>query len=174
MIRPWLRQLDARARSLLPLTSAVAAVLLDLLPLPAAGQGVVSSFVTLCVVYFWSLYRPDLFTPSAAFVTGLIYDGLTGLPLGVTSLMLLLVRSLMVTQQRFFIARAFPVIWACFLVLAPIALLARWLVVSLWWGHLFALPPLAVELALTVMLYPLASWVLGRIHNRIPRLIYAP
>ena len=73
----------------------------------------------LCVVYFWSLYRPDLFTPSAAFVAGLIYDALAGLPLGLTSLALLLVRSLMVTQQRFFLARSFPVIWFCFLLLAP-------------------------------------------------------
>jgi len=104
----------------------------------------------------------------------MVYDALTGLPLGVTAIMLLLVRNLLVTQQRFFLARSFPVIWACFLLLAPVALMFRWLLVSLWWGTLFPFPPVMIELLLTLALYPLASWLLGRLHSRIPRVIHAP
>lgn len=175
MSPPWLRQLDTRTRSLLPFASALLAIQIDLLPFPGgSGQGGVSSFVTLAVVYFWSLHRPDLFPPIAAFASGLVYDALAGLPPGVTSLLLLLVRSLMASQQRFFVARSFLVVWACFVLLAPLALLARWLVVSAWWGHLFPLPPLLLEMGLTLMLYPLASWLLGPVHNRIPRMIHAP
>jgi len=169
----WLRQLDAQMRGLLPFATGLLAALLDQLPLPGPGLEAVGSFATLGVVYFWSLYRPDLFTPIAAFVIGLVHDALAGLPLGLTSLLLLLVRNLMVTQQRFFLTRSFPVIWACFLVLGPAVLAARWLVVSLWSGHLFALAPTLYELALTLALYPAVSWLLGRIHNRIPRVIHA-
>jgi hypothetical protein len=43
----------------------------------------------------------------------------------------------------------------------------------LWWGHLFALQPTLLELLVTMALYPAASWLLGRIHNQIPRLIHA-
>lgn len=170
----WLNQLDAQLRSLVPAATALFAVMIDALPLGGPGFESVATFSTLCVVYFWSLYRPDLLTTMTAFVIGLVYDALTGLPLGSTPLVLLLVRNLMVTQQRFFLARSFPVIWACFVLLVPVALLVRWLVVSLWFGFLFPIAPVMVELGLTLALYPPVSWLLGRLHSRIPRLIYAP
>jgi rod shape-determining protein MreD len=169
----WLRQVDAHLRFLVPFSTALIAVLIDVATLFGTGPVSLSSFSTLCVVYFWSLYRPDLFTPGAAFLTGLIYDGLAGLPLGLTSLALLLVRNLMVVQQRFFLARSFPVIWCCFLLLAPAVEAARWLLSSLWWGHAFALQPTLFELLVTIALYPVASWLLSRIHNQIPRLLHA-
>jgi rod shape-determining protein MreD len=127
----------------------------------------------LCAVYFWSLYRADLFTPAAAFATGILYDALAGLPLGLTALILLLARQLVVVQQRFFVARSFPVVWCCFLVLAPAAEIARWLVISLWWGRLFDLAPVVLSMLLTVALYPLASLLLTRVHGAIPRLAHA-
>ena len=169
-----LRQIDLQLRALVPFATALIAVLLDVAPLTGTGPLGLTSFATLCTIYFWSLYRPDLLTPSAAFLIGLLYDGLAGLPLGLTSLALLLVRSLMVTQQRFFLARSFPVIWFCFLLLAPAVEIARWLLSCLWWGHLFALEPALLELLVTVALYPPASWLLGRLHNQIPKLIHAP
>lgn len=169
----WLRQLDAQLRVVVPFLTALIAVLIDVAPLIGSGPAGLTSFSTLCVVYFWSLYRPDLFTPSAAFLTGLIYDGLAGLPLGLTSLALLLVRNLMVVQQRFFLARSFPVVWSCFLVLAPVIEAARWLVSSLWWGHAFAFRPMLLELAITVAWYPAASWLLSRLHNQIPKVLHA-
>lgn len=169
----WLRQLDAQLRSILPLATALMALLFDVLPLPVPGFEGASSFSILCVVYFWSLYRPELFTPGAAFLTGLIYDALSGLPLGLSSLSLLLVRHFMVSQQRFFLTRPFPVIWACFILLAPPVVLLRWLIACLWWGHLFPLGPLVFELVVTLALYPPISWLLGWVHNRVPRLIHA-
>ena len=169
----WLRQLDAHLRALLPLATAGLAALVDVVPLLGSGAASLTSFSTLCLVFFWSLYRPDLLTPAAAFLVGLIHDGLAGLPLGLTSLLLLLVRQLVVTQQRFFLPRSFPVIWVCFLLVAPAACLARWLLASLWWGELLPGRPALFELALTVALYPPVSWVLSQVHNRIPRLIHA-
>jgi rod shape-determining protein MreD len=170
----WLRQIDAQLRAFVPFLTALCAAMLDQLPLPGPGLEAVGSFVTLGVVYFWSLYRADLLTPTAAFVAGVVFDALAGLPPGGTPLLLLLVRNLMVTQQRFFLARPFPVIWACFMLLAPVAMGLRWLILCLWWGHLFDLRPVLFELVLTVALYPALSWLLSRIHNHVPRLIYAP
>jgi rod shape-determining protein MreD len=169
----WLHRLDERLRALVPLATALLAVMADALPLVHVGRAGVTPLATICVAFFWSLYRPDLFGAGTAFATGLAHDALAGLPLGLSSLALLLVRSLMVVQQRFFLARSFPVIWCCFVLLAPAVEAARWLLTSLWWGHLFALRPALLELLLTIALYPAASWLLGRIHNQIPRLIHA-
>lgn len=173
MIWLWARQLDARLRLIAPFAIAVLAVLIDLLPLLGLGPWGLTPFSTLAVVYFWSLYRPDLFGTWSAFAIGIIYDALAGLPLGLTALILLLVRQLVVVQRRFFLARSFPVVWCCFVLLAPAVELARWLLAGLWWGRLFALQPVALSLLLTMLLYPLASLLLTRVHNRIPRLSHA-
>lgn len=173
MTRHWLDQLDVQLRGLLPLATAIVALMADVMPLPRPGPEGLNTFATLCVVYFWSLYRPDLLTSAKTFLVGLVYDALTGLPLGLTSLALLLVRHLMVVQQRYFLARSFPVIWCCFVLLAPAVELIRWLLVSLWWGHLFAWRPPLFEMLLTIGLYPLVSWLLGRLHSQIPRVIRA-
>jgi rod shape-determining protein MreD len=163
----WLHRVDARLRALVPLATALLAVLADLLPLLHVGPASVTPLATLCVAFFWSLYRPDLFGAGAAFATGIAYDALAGLPLGLTSLVLLLVRHAVVVQQRFFVARSFPVIWCCFLLLALAALALRWVLSSLWWGRLFALQPLVFELLLTLSLYPAATLLLARVHNWI-------
>lgn len=174
MILFGIRHLDAWLRALVPFAVAIVAVVIDVLPLLGLGPWGLTPFTTLCVVYFWSMYRPDLFTAGAAFATGIVYDALAGLPLGAAALMLLLVRQMVVVQQRFFLARSFLVVWFCFLLLAPAIEIARWLLLSLWWGRLFAFQPVVLSLLLTIALYPLASVLLTRIHNGIPRLAHEP
>jgi rod shape-determining protein MreD len=169
----WLRRLDAQLRALLPLATALLAVLADVLPLLHVGPASVTPLATLCVAFFWSLYRPDLFGVGAAFATGLAHDALAGLPLGLTSLVLLLVRQVVVAQQRFFVARSFPVIWCCFVLLALAALALRWALSCLWWGRLFVAQPVVFELLLTLALYPVATLLLARAHNAIPRTLDA-
>ena len=119
MIWWWLRRLDARLRLLVPFLLALCAALIDVLPLHGLGAWGLSPFSLLCVVYFWSLYRPDLFGPVATFASGIVYDALAGLPLGLSALVLLLARQFVVAQRRFFVARSFLVVWICFLLLAP-------------------------------------------------------
>ena len=92
-------------------------------------------------LFFWSLYRPDLFGAGAAFAIGLAHDALAGLPLGLTSLVLLLVRHLVVVQQRFFARPLVP----GHLVLLPAAGAApRWRCAGCWpacgGARLFAAP----------------------------------
>ena len=56
-----LQRLDAWLRALVPLATALLAVLADVLPLFHVGPASVTPLATLCVAFFWSLYRPDLF-----------------------------------------------------------------------------------------------------------------
>ena len=174
MIWLWLRQLDARLCLLLPFALALCAVLIDVLPLLGLGPWGLTPFSTLCMVYFWSLYRPELFGAPAAFATGIAYDALAGLPLGLTALILVLARQLVVAQRRFFVARTFLVVLSCFLLLAPAVEIARWLLACFWWGRLFPIQPLALSLFLTVALYPVISLLLTRVDAWIPRLVHAP
>jgi rod shape-determining protein MreD len=174
MIVGAFHQLDVRLRTLTPAAVALVAVLLDVLPVFGLGAFGLTTFSTLCVVYFWSLYRPDVFGAGTTFAIGIVYDALAGLPLGATALALVLVRQVIVVQQRFFLASSFAVVWCCFLLLAPVVEIVRWAVLSLWWGRLFGVQQLVLSLLLTVALYPLASLALTPVLRTIPRLSHAP
>ncbi|HET6469609.1 MAG TPA: rod shape-determining protein MreD [Geminicoccaceae bacterium] len=167
------RRLDLGLRRQIPLATALLAVQLDLLPVPDPSPQSLAPFATLCVVYYWGVYRPDLMTPLATFVIGLTLDLLAGGPLGFNALILTLAVGLMAPRQKALVAASPLVIWLCFGLLALVVAVVRWLVASLWWGRLFALEPLLYETGLTVVLYPLASALLTRLQARLPRIGHA-
>ena len=167
------RLIDQTLRQLAPVLTGFAAVLVDLLPLPNPAPQSLAPFTTVCVFYFWTLYRPDLMTPLAAFLIGIVLDAAGGLPLGLTSLSLLLVRSLLLTGQRFLLAQPFAVIWACFVLVAVAVAAARWALASLWWARMFAMHPVLVETALTAAVYPLIGLLLAKLHQHLSETSHA-
>ena len=170
---PSASELERRLRAALPLVMAIFVVLLDLTPRPAGAGGGLAPFVTLGVVYFWSVYRPDLMTYPAVFAVGLVYDVLSGQPLAATALALLLGRSVLVARQRFFYAKSFVVIWALFLLWAPAVELVRYLAAAAMVGAFVDPRALVVQCALTIALYPALSWLLVRLYGQVRVPAYA-
>ena len=97
----WHR-LDIIARGLFPAFSVFALLLINLLPLSVPLLSTASPALALMAVFYWSVNRPDLLTAVTAFLLGLLQDLLMGLPLGVSSLVLVLVQTGSASQGRFF------------------------------------------------------------------------
>ncbi len=159
--------LAAYVRESLPLVFTMLVVFVDLAPRPAPGGGGVAPFFTLVAVYFWCVYRPDLMGNVPVFVVGLVYDLLSGLPLGGTSFALVVGRSMLVAGHRFFRAKSFTVIWALFLLWAPGVELIRYLVMAAILGVVVDPSPLLIQCVLTIALYPTLSWFLVRLHELV-------
>ncbi|NBC96995.1 MAG: rod shape-determining protein MreD [Deinococcus-Thermus bacterium] len=172
-MEPKASSVEQRLRGALPLVLALFAVLVDLAPRPAGGGGGLAPFLTLAIVYFWSVYRPDLMTYAAVFTVGLVYDVLSGQPLGATALALLLGRGVLIARHRFFYAKSFSVIWALFLLWAPAVELVRYLAAAGLVGALVDPRPLVIQCALTVALYPALSWILVRLYGQVRVPAYA-
>ncbi len=153
----------AALRRAVPFLTAVAAALIDLLPLPDAAPAALAPLTVVAVVFFWSVHRPDLMTPLAAAAAGILFDALAGLPLGLTGLTLLLTRALAAAPDPILHDRPPLLVWGSFLLVAAAAVLARWAIVSIWSLQLFALRPVLFELALTVAVYPLVAGLMGRV-----------
>ncbi len=170
---PLSQQLARQLQSLIPLATALLAVILDAMPLPFRGLDLLTAFFSLSVVYFWCLYRPDLMTPGAVFLTGIVYDSLVGMPLGLTATVLLLVRYVVLSQQAFFLSASFLIVWLCFAVLAPLVEILRWFLAVLWLGRLFDVTPALFQAGLTVAMYPVVSRLLISVHDRIPKVLDA-
>ncbi len=156
-------------RGLTPFAVTLALTFLNVVPLRLPGFAPVTPELTLAAVYFWSIYRPDLLPLVATFAVGIVEDALCGTPLGLTSLTLLFVQGVVVSQRRFFHGKAFLLEWWGLMLLAPAAMLVHWLLASAYYGMLLAPEPVAVRLLLTVALYPLLTWLFAAAQHYLLR-----
>jgi len=165
----WLQRMDLWVRHLLPAGLTLVLVLIGALPthLPAFAE--ISPQMPLIGVFYWAIYRPDLLPASMAFAVGLMTDILMGTPLGVSPLVYLLVHGLTLSQRRFFLGKPFVVTWSCFGVMTAVALLLEWLLVSMLVDALVPLRPVMFSLLMSVSIYPVLSWLFGRIHAAMLR-----
>jgi rod shape-determining protein MreD len=173
VIDPGARSVDGILRRMAPVATALVAVAFDLLPLPNTAPQSLAPSATICVFAYWALFCPELMTPLATFAVGLVLDAAGGLPLGLTSLSLLLIRSALLTGQRFLVAQPFPVLWGCFLLVALAVELARWLTACAYWGRFLPVQPVVLHTFLTVAFYPVVSAVLTRIHQHVVLPVHA-
>ncbi len=154
--------LDRGLRGLCPFVLTIGLVLISVLPISLPGTGPITPALTLMAVYYWSVYRPDLLPIAATFIVGVVQDTLSGAPLGMTSLVLLSVQGVVMAQYRFFSGRTFMIEWWGFLVIAPAAITATYLLATIYSGTLLPVRPFGFQLMLTVALYPCIAWLLAR------------
>jgi rod shape-determining protein MreD len=148
---------------LVPFATTFLLTLISVVPLHIPGFAVVTPSFALMAVYHWTIYRSDLLPPVAVFGTGLLLDLLNGAPyVGVSSLLLLLLRQALMSQRRFFVNRPFAYHWAGFLLVATVMTGLEWALVSVLHGSALAAEPPIFGAALTAACFPIGSYLLGR------------
>ena len=161
-----LLQTNRRLRAFLPLMSSLVLGLAGLTPLGLPHMELVSPPLALMAIFYWSIFRADLVSMAGAFLIGLAIDLLSGGPLGLNALMLLLAHELGVSQRRVFLGSSFLVNWVAFALVVSAVILVGWAAISLLnWTLLPAMPRLA-QWALSLALYPPVYWLLSRIERR--------
>ena len=164
-----LHQLDRTARVLTPSIFSFFVVLFAALPFRIPEFGPVAPNVAIMAVFYWGVYRPDRFPIAAAFGLGLWQDILTGAPLGVNALVLLLVYAAVQHQRRLFTGKSFYEVWTVFAIIALATALAVWVLIMLMSSATLNPAPGLFQLVLTVLVYPFATWVFARIHHLVLR-----
>jgi rod shape-determining protein MreD len=160
---------DTFARNSIPMLFAIVFVLLGALPYQIPLLGPIFPALALIVVYFWSIFRPELVPAAAVFLIGFFQDVLTGAPLGLSSLVLLVVHGVIVNQRRVFIGKSFWVAWMGFAVVATGAALGGWAIASIFNGIFMSAGALMIQLLLTVAIYPGFSWAFAMVQKIIPQ-----
>ena len=147
---------------LMPTATTAICVVVSVVPAHLPAFTAVTPAFALMAVYHWTLYRPDLLPFVAVFAAGLLLDMLTGAPLGISSLVLLLAYALVLSPRQLLLGRRFTVVWLGFLALAAAAAVLQWAVVSLFYGMLLDVRAFLFQGVLTVATYPVVSYLLGR------------
>ena len=157
------RRFGIRLRLLTPAALTLSVVFVSVVPVGLSGLPEVTPFFTLMVVYHWSIYRPELLPAPAVFVLGLVQDGLSGGPLGLFALILIIVYGLVSMQRRTFLGKTFPVEWFGFSLVVVGATVASWLISCVYYVTLVDPWPVALQGGLTLATYPCIVWIFARV-----------
>ena len=164
---PALPRVNNGAARLLPVATTLLAAVISVLPVQIPGYAALTPVFTLMAVYHWTIYRPDLLPPAALFAVGLTEDLLAGSPIGVNALLLLLTRVAVLGHRRYFINRNFPFVWTGFTLLTVVAMLGLWGLHCVLDLSLLDFRNAVIRAALTVAIFPLASFMLGRAQRAV-------
>ena len=164
---PALPRVNNGAARLLPVATTLLAAVISVLPLQIPGYAALTPVFTLMAAYHWTIYRPDLLPPVALFGIGIAEDLLAGSPIGVNALLLLLTRVAVLSHRRYFINRNFPFVWTGFTLLAALAMLGLWGLHCVLDLSLLDFRNAVIRAALTIAMFPLASFVLGRAQRAV-------
>ena len=152
--------------ALLPLLCGLVAVLLSNLPLSLTNGLVPAPLLGLVPVYFWCLVRPDLMTPAAVFVIGLLEDMMAGGPPGVWTLAFVITYGVIDRQRDAFAGLAGLGAVLGFATASLIACVVAFAVTA----ALYSFPPvgtMVAELAMTVLFYIPGVYLIGILHRRL-------
>ncbi|GLQ06431.1 rod shape-determining protein MreD [Sneathiella chinensis] len=142
---------------------------MTVIPVRIENMATVTPSVVSISVFYWSLQRPYLMPAPAVFLIGLTTDIMTGGPMGMSSLILLLVHWIASSQRQVFVGKAFIQSWWGFLLVATGMAALSWVIMCLYAFAFVPALPFLVQLALTVLLFPAFAWVFGLLQNSILR-----
>jgi len=167
----WQRDSFAFIARLVPGTTTMLFAVLSLLPFQLPGFGAIAPSFAVMAVYHWTLYRPDLLPLGVIFLAGVFLDLLNGSPyVGLSALVLLIMRSAVLAQRRPLVERGFPVIWLGFFVAAIGVFAFEWGFVSLLQMRALGLRPFIFQALVTTACYPIGSYLLALAHRAVPSL----
>ena len=134
---------------------------------PLLGGLVPTPLLGLVPVYFWCLVRPDLMTPAVTLAIGLLEDIVSGGPPGVWTLSFVLTYALVARQRDSFAGLSGLVAVLGFAAAAAFACACAWITVAALHGRPPLFAPIFSELAMTVLFYVPATFVIGVIHRHL-------
>lgn len=162
------QKLDQFARMLLPGICTLLLLIISLLRVGLDGLAHFPIDVCLISIYYWTLFRPSTMPFWFVFLLGVIRDALMGTTLGISSLVFILFRLLVLTQQRFLAKDSFIAMWLGFgAALIPI-LLFHWMMESAYAQTWLSIDTLLMQWVFTFGFYPLLHILFNALYSFLP------
>ena len=157
----WQR-LDLFSRQLTPFLLTVLLIFISSVPYEIPNLGRVMPLLSLIAIFHWGVYRAELFPNYAVFFIGFFQDVLSGVPIGIHTLIYILAYNLILTQQRFFARKSFYIIWLGFAVVSAVVMFLLWGLISILNGVVIDFAPVISQYGIGVGMYPIISYAFSR------------
>jgi len=144
-------------KQFLPLIVTLFLVLLSFVQIHFSFFYVFKPDFALMCLYFWTLYRSDLFGILSILFLGLVVDSLSGVPFGMNILVFIFAYLLTLAYGSYIHTKSFLMSWIAFAFISFLCFLFKWLLFSVYYkvflnfGHVF------VSCLATLLLYPLVA-----------------
>lgn len=153
----------------MPFALTLGLILVGAIPFYIPGLQSVAPSLPFIAVFYWTLHRPDLMPPSAAFVVGLFQDILSGAPIGTGAAVLVVLHATVHSQRTFFHGKSFAVLWLGFAVAAIAAAALSWLIMSAMSLTLVDGSSVMLQAVTTIGCFPLLVRLLWHCHVTVLR-----
>gem|GEM_PF-216666 len=156
------------ARMALPGLGTLMFFLLSLAPIGLAGMGDFPPDIILISIYYWTIFRPAAIPFWLVFLLGILRDALFGIALGMSSLIFIFFRLLVLSQQRYLVKETFWAMWVGFgLIIVPV-LFAQWALASAYEKELLRPGASFMQWCFTFGLYPLLHVAFNALYRFLP------
>lgn len=143
----------------LPLFATLAAMAVTMAPANLFRGWAPAPDLVLASVFFWAIFGPAFLPAFAVFLLGLAKDFATGGPIGFWAVTYLVAYGFTLSQRVFFIGRSGPGVWFGFATVASVTAIFAWLLGSIALARWVHPGPIVLQVAVTVLFYPLVSRV---------------
>ncbi|MGY8985696.1 MAG: rod shape-determining protein MreD [Sphingomonadales bacterium] len=145
-----------------PFLLAVFIILLVRIPVGTGVSSHMIPIIGLMYVFYWTINRRRVVPVWSIFLLGLFEDLVAGGPIGVLSILLVVVHSGLDNQRRFFVNRSFIVSWMGFSIICLGISVIYWFLEAFHFGEFLSFLPLIIKVLSTIILYPIFGWVFGK------------
>ena len=164
-----MQRLDGLARAAGPSAVLLLLILLNALPLHVPYVSTATPLLPLMAVFHFALFRSAYLPNWLALLFGLLVDIVSGGPLGVHAMVFLCVRYFVEANQRFLIDKPFLFIWFGYALVSAGAVCGTWALSALLMWHAIDPRPAMFQFLMSLAIYPLGSWIIGRANHRAAR-----
>jgi rod shape-determining protein MreD len=160
-------QIEWLSWRLMPCFATIVLLLVAGLRIAIVGPNGIMPDLPLISVYYWWIFLPGALPYWFLFLIGLAEDTLSGLPLGVTSLVNMSFVFLLTAERHVFGKMLFGSVWIGFVLLSLIAFALQWLLVSLVTVTAQPAGGALFQWGVTCCAYPVMHWLLGRLQSTV-------
>jgi rod shape-determining protein MreD len=145
-----------------PSLAAIAVTVLLATPVELFGLKLPEPVLPMVLAFAWPLIRPSVIAPAAVMGLGLFLDLFWGGPLGLWPLCLLAVHGAVLVSRGFLAGQETQILFVWYSGCAILAFLLAYLTVALQTGAAPSLLGLLGQIVPTLLLFPLADWMIQR------------
>lgn len=144
-------------KKMLPLLCTIVLILLMYTPFHFPLSKFLRPDVAMICIYFWTLYRRDLFGLFSVAFLGVVADSLGLVPLGVNIFVFVFIYVMSISYGWFVNTKPFAVSWTGFAVISFAAFVVKWFLMSIYYSCFLSVLGIFSGYIVTVLIYPLIA-----------------
>ncbi|MBR1398797.1 MAG: rod shape-determining protein MreD [Alphaproteobacteria bacterium] len=143
----------------IPLIVTLLLLFVFYMPVKSLELGCFHPSIGAACVFYWAMNRGQFFGYASAFIVGFIIDIYSTMPFGCSMLMMLMIVVMVNIMKAYVYPVSFAGRWVEFILVCLVISAIKYLLICIYYGEMFSLKEIVLNLLSTVMFYPLIAYI---------------